>query len=174
MNFKTEDKKVWATIIISIIIIILFSFNISILNFLNYFYYVFNKDKEHLAIDKSEISVLYENEEFSDDIFCQTSEEQYTLMKTKSDCIIDDNIEYIGFTVYLYNSYAKIHAVLNDEVVLEISKPSKENKFIWNDTYKINNYTVRGYLKNHELKDGLNKIVVSGNNKTDTLYIYKK
>ncbi len=169
-----ENKKMAITTIIATIIFICFLCNISLLNFFNYFYYIFNKDKEFLSIDKSEIAVKYEDNSSSENISCQLDQDQYALMKTNSDCIIDNDIKYIGFSVYLYNSYSKIQAVLNDKTVLKIERISNENDFIWKDTYKINQYIVRGYLENTQLVDGLNKITVNGNNKTDTIYIYKK
>jgi len=105
-------------------IVICFFTQTSLLWLPNSIFYLFSKNRETLSIDDSQITVNYINSELSDQISC------------KDYCELENAINYISISGYLFNSYSKVTAVLNDEYPLKIEKYNEENSFFWKDTYK--------------------------------------
>lgn len=159
MDNKKRSLKHYLILFIGIYILFCI-FTQSFLWLPNSFFYLFNKDKEILAIDDSHITVQYNNSTVSDIIACENK------------CILNYDINYLSIGGKLYNSYSNITAILNDEFPLEVDKDNKENNFIWNDIYKTDTFVARLKMDNIPLKQGENKITVSSNNKVDSLLFY--
>lgn len=146
-------------------------FHIDIFALPDYFYYIFNKDKEIISIDKEGITVKHKNSKYYDSINCNFDYSELNVPQN-TNCIIDKKIEYLAVGINLYNSFNPVNVILNDKTVIKATTVDSSSEIFTNEIYRNVKFYVKMDTKQYKLKQGLNKIAVNGNNKIDMIYIY--